>query len=123
MYHHSDGVGRIEAASEIDIFYSMITGVSRRTPPETCRLAECVGETRSLLRKILAESKCQVANNRRHPAADKSVFLTLMERIVDQCHQTFVSSFHAFYPTASLKWMCLCDLLNWTEPVSSVHML
>lgn len=31
--------------------------------------------------------------------------------ILDECHETFVSCFHAFYPTAYLKWTCLCELL------------
>ena len=101
---------------------SSFPGVTRKTPSETCRLAECVGETRTLLRKILAESKCPTVNNHRSPgsgAGEKSVFHALMERIMQECHRTFVKSFQAFYPTASLKWTCLCDLLNWIEPVSS----
>ena len=46
-------------------------------------------------------------------------FQKLAERILEECHQTFVSCFHAFYPTGSLKWMCLCDLLSYIEPVST----
>lgn len=31
---------------------------------------------------------------------------------MDECNQTFVSCFNAFYPTSYLKWDCLCDLLS-----------
>lgn len=37
--------------------------------------------------------------------------MTLMKSILQECHNTFVNCFHAFYPTAYLKWTCLCDLL------------
>lgn len=30
---------------------------------------------------------------------------------MDECNNTFVSCFNAFYPTSFLKWDCLCDLL------------
>ena len=35
----------------------------------------------------------------------------LYEEIMSECHKTFVACFHAFYPTAYLKWTALCDLL------------
>lgn len=31
--------------------------------------------------------------------------------ILDECNETFISCFNAFYPTSLLKWDCLCDLL------------
>jgi E3 ubiquitin-protein ligase MYCBP2 len=40
--------------------------------------------------------------------------------ILEECHETFVSCFHAFYPTAFLKWTCLCDLLAVMDKVGSV---
>jgi hypothetical protein len=40
--------------------------------------------------------------------------------ILTECHETFVSCFHAFYPTAFLKWTCLCDLLAVTDKVSII---
>jgi len=39
-------------------------------------------------------------------------------RILEECHETFVSCFHAFYPTAYLKWISLCDLLALVDKVS-----
>lgn len=32
--------------------------------------------------------------------------------ILDECNNTFVSCFNAFYPTSYLKWDCLCNLLS-----------
>ena len=40
--------------------------------------------------------------------------------VLDECHKTFVSCFHAFYPTGQLKWACLCDLLLSRDAVSKV---
>jgi hypothetical protein len=40
--------------------------------------------------------------------------------ILEECHETFVSCFHAFYPTAFLKWTCLCDLLAEMDKVGTV---
>ena len=31
---------------------------------------------------------------------------------MDECNNTFVSCFNAFYPTSYLKWDCLCGLLS-----------
>lgn len=36
----------------------------------------------------------------------------LVLEILDECHLSFVACFDAFYPTSSLKWNCLCDLLG-----------
>lgn len=32
--------------------------------------------------------------------------------ILEECHRTFVACYHVFYPTAYLKWVCLCELLS-----------
>jgi len=37
--------------------------------------------------------------------------------ILEECHEAFVTCFHAFYPTAFLKWTCLCDLLAAADKV------
>lgn len=36
----------------------------------------------------------------------------LVFNIMEECNNTFVSCFNAFYPTSYLKWDCLCDLLS-----------
>ena len=40
--------------------------------------------------------------------------------VLDECHKTFVSCFHAFYPTGQLKWSCLCDLLLSRDMITKV---
>ena len=37
--------------------------------------------------------------------------MAMVNLVLNECHTTFVASFHAFYPTGQLKWSCLCDLL------------
>lgn len=37
--------------------------------------------------------------------------------ILEECHISFVACFDAFYPTSSLKWNCLCDLLSQMDKV------
>ena len=88
-------------------------------------MAECVSNTRSLLRKILSESGRRSAGGRSHDPGEGSevrggrdVFEKLADKILGECHRAFTLCFHAFYPTAHLKWLCLCDLLNCTDPVS-----
>ncbi|KAB7503617.1 E3 ubiquitin-protein ligase MYCBP2 [Armadillidium nasatum] len=44
-------------------------------------------------------------------SGDPNFYGKMMAVVLEECHNTFVSSFHAFYPTGQLKWSCLCDLL------------
>ena len=39
----------------------------------------------------------------------------MAESLLKDAHLTFVSCFHAFYPTGGLKWVSLCSLLSNTE--------
>ncbi|XP_013400127.1 E3 ubiquitin-protein ligase MYCBP2 [Lingula anatina] len=78
-----------------------------KTPNETMKLAECVGEARALLRKILSENLPHVQHHK---------YKEMIKLLLEECHMTFTACFHAFYPTANLKWLCLCELLNFTEP-------
>ncbi|CAE1311209.1 MYCBP2 [Acanthosepion pharaonis] len=89
----------------------------RKNVPENMKLAEGVGNSRDLLRKILAEevrpSKVRIFL----PTPPTSPeFRQMEEEILSACHDTFTGCFHAFYPTANLKWLCLCDLLVMLEP-------
>ncbi|KAL5012682.1 hypothetical protein ScPMuIL_011233 [Solemya velum] len=93
-------------------------GVSSKRPiSETSKLAECIGETQDLLRKILAEevrpSKVRIFLSEPPGQAESMPF---EEEVLSEAHRTFRSCFHAFYPTGSLKWWCLCDLLSQMEP-------
>ncbi|KAF6200669.1 hypothetical protein GE061_005112 [Apolygus lucorum] len=91
-----------------EIYPNQITG--KKQIPESVLLAECIGDIRALLKQILADTstRCDprpagiiaVGSNKR-----------LVEQIMSECHETFVACFHAFYPTAYLKWTALCDLL------------
>jgi RCR-type E3 ubiquitin transferase len=81
------------------------TGVSshssRKVNVENIQLAENVVNVRALLITILCDdltNTCKKSN--------------LIFEIMDECNNTFVSCFNAFYPTSFLKWDCLCDLLS-----------
>jgi E3 ubiquitin-protein ligase MYCBP2 len=50
--------------------------------------------------------------------AGSAPYNKMTTRILEECHETFVSCFHAFYPTAFLKWISLCDLLALVDKVS-----
>ena len=41
----------------------------------------------------------------------------MVEQVVSESHETFVACFHVFYPTATLKWAILCELLNQVDKV------
>lgn len=89
---------------------------AKKLIPESVILAECVGDVRALLRQILSDSIPTVASVKssksRIPASVRALpYSSMIMSILEECHQTFVSCFHAFYPTAFLKWTCLCDLL------------
>lgn len=77
--------------------------MSQKKPPsENLQLAECVGDVRALLIDILCD---EIALSVESEGYDSTM------EILDECHTTFLSCFNAFYPTNSLKWNCLCDLL------------
>ncbi|KAJ8378390.1 hypothetical protein AAFF_G00242780 [Aldrovandia affinis] len=86
---------------------------SKAVVDESSKLAECVGKTRSLLKKILLEvmDNC-LAKLDNDPQGYLSQPLTLLEAVLRECHNTFTACFHSFYPTPTLQWACLCDLLN-----------
>lgn len=74
----------------------------KKLPVENLQLAECVGDVRALLIDILCD---EIALSVESEAYDATM------EILDECHTTFLSCFNAFYPTNTLKWNCLCDLL------------
>ncbi|XP_066542914.1 E3 ubiquitin-protein ligase MYCBP2 isoform X1 [Hoplias malabaricus] len=80
---------------------------------ESSKLAESVGKTRSLLKKILSEGMDNCLTKLDNdPQGYLSQPLTLLEAVLQECHNTFTACFHSFYPTPALQWACLCDLLN-----------
>ncbi|KAI5729573.1 hypothetical protein M8J76_004011 [Diaphorina citri] len=70
---------------------------------ESITLAECIGNVRSILSLIF----CDVTSS----SCQNPVYRKLVQDILEECRLTFVSCYHVFYPTAFLKWVCLCDLL------------
>lgn len=79
---------------------------SKKTVSESVRLAESIGDVRALLQKILSDKPINGAHKE------------LTDAVLEECHKTLVSIFHALYPTPFLKWTCLCDLLSKTDKVS-----
>ncbi|XP_068123982.1 E3 ubiquitin-protein ligase MYCBP2 isoform X16 [Hyperolius riggenbachi] len=90
-----------------------ISASTKAVVEETTKLAECIGKTRTLLRKILSEGvdNCMTKLDN-DPQGYLSQPLSLLEAVLQECHNTFTACFHSFYPTPALQWACLCDLLN-----------
>lgn len=76
---------------------------TKKTNSENLQLAECIGDVRALLMQVLCD-EVQIDLEQ-----DGS---SMLNEILEECHNTFVSCFNAFYPTSTLKWNCLCDLLT-----------
>ncbi|KAK1123903.1 hypothetical protein K0M31_006933 [Melipona bicolor] len=89
--------------------------VGKKTPAESVRLAECIGEVRALLHQILSDSvpSNTKSKGKTRPTKSPTVGNTkATTTILEECHRAFVACYHAFYPTAYLKWTCLCELLS-----------
>lgn len=93
--------------------------VNKKCFLENVQLAECVGDVRTLLKQILSDNIPIQAKIKR---SNKTNFtnLDMINSILDECHNTFVQCFHAFYPTPYLKWICLCDLLGEINKVQNI---
>ncbi|XP_064883646.1 E3 ubiquitin-protein ligase MYCBP2 isoform X5 [Oncorhynchus nerka] len=90
-----------------------ISASAKAVVEESSKLVEWVGNTRSLLKKILSEGMDNCLTNLDNdPQGYLSQPLTLLEAVLQECHNTFTSCFHSFYPKPALQWACLCDLLN-----------
>lgn len=90
--------------------------INKKSPLENVQLAECVGDVRTLLTQILSDNVPKVMQNKTTQVHSSNV--EMLNSVLDECHTTFVSCFHAFYPTSYLKWTCLCDLLSDVSKVS-----
>lgn len=92
-------------------------------PPEVPKLAECVADVRALLQHILSDRlpAAQVKSSFSGIAASSSTSALLgnyLQSVLDECHETFLACYHAFYPNSQLKWRGLCDLLLTIDVVS-----
>lgn len=92
--------------------------INKKIPLENVHLAECVGDVRMLLKQILSDNVPIGTQSSKKSGKSKNYGYAMMNSILEECHNTFVACFHAFYPTAYLKWSCLCDLLTETTKVS-----
>lgn len=100
--------------------------VSRKVQLESVHLAESIGDVRALLKQILSDAlPSAILSIKKSGKAKQQLKLAngqhvrMMNGILEECHNTFVSCFHAFFPTAYLKWNCLCDLLSDIDKVTT----
>lgn len=105
------------------IIYPLILTASKKVPPEVPKLAECVADVRALLQHILSDRlpAAQVKSSFSGIAASSSTSALLgnyLQSVLDECHETFLACYHAFYPNSQLKWRGLCDLLLTIDVVS-----
>lgn len=92
------------------------TQQGKRQNSENILLAECVGEVRALIVKILCD--------RMHFYGDSfSEYNQMGLSILEEGHTTFVSCFNAFFPTSTLKWNLLCDLLRQSDGMFHASLL
>jgi E3 ubiquitin-protein ligase MYCBP2 len=100
--------------------------ITKKLPTENTQLATCIGDVRSLLRQILSDTLPHLKRTGKSRKRDTGTYTKMITEILQEAHQTFVSCFHAFYPTASLRWSSLCHLLGEMEklgPQSSLDRL
>ena len=81
---------------------SLLTGTNKKAPVDSLELAECVYKTLWLIKRIFSSRQSSM-----HQYQD----------IIASCRECFTSCFHAFYPSALLKWFALCTLLQQIDPV------
>lgn len=87
--------------------------INKKILLENVHLAESIGDVRSLLKQILSDNlpiSFQSKKSGKWNNTNSNYDMT--NEILEECHHTFVQCFHAFYPTAYLKWTSLCDLLT-----------
>ena len=76
--------------------------------PENQLIAEAVYDARTLLQTMLKDPLRALNKIRSKHLGSGQRMAGL---ILADAHRSFVSCFHAFYPTGYLKWTCLCNLL------------
>lgn len=89
---------------------------------DSLRLADCIYEVRTLLKQILSDPPEPSPRNRSFTGEIN----TFISQIMDESHETFLSCYHSFYPSSSLRWRALCDLLlneRHLLPARSVYLL
>ena len=89
-----------------------IPNVSMKPVAKTQRLAECVCEVKTQLVSMLSDPLPMLGSVRKfgQPTKLRHQALEMADSLLQDAHVTYVSCFHAFYPTGPLKWVCLCNL-------------
>ena len=79
---------------------------------KTQRLAECVCEVKTQLVSMLSDPLPMLGSVRKfgQPTKLRHQALEMADSLLQDVHVTYVSCFHAFYPTGHLKWVCLSSL-------------
>lgn len=75
---------------------------------DSFKLAECVYDARTLINQIFLEPPTFPPKELCRGAE----FEALISQIMEECHEAFLSCYHAFYPSNSLRWTSLCELLS-----------
>lgn len=81
--------------------------LTKKVQPESSRMAECVADTQSLLSCILSGGISLPEDAEGLLGRGAAMQMTLLE----ECEATFMACYHAFYPSTTLKWRGLCELL------------
>ena len=107
---------RLAVTYTLEVYPARIQTGQPPPVPETQKLAEAVGDMKALLQKILKDplpARTVMAESPQLQSCQE-----LASALLVDAHRTFVSCFHAFYPTGYLKWACLCNLLASMEDSS-----
>ncbi len=92
------------------------SGKSKNTK-DIPELAEMVYRAQVLLRRILSTRSRPIAVEK--SSSEVGTARDPLNLVIEACCTAFRVCFHAFYPTTSLKWLCLCQHLHLLDPVSS----
>ena len=122
-------------------YYTFVGRSSKGSVAESAAIAQAVAEVRSVLRSILSDpavsklKKSGLSSQGRIqvPSLEKKnvhvylialIMLTvepacmqMIDKLMSESHNSFVACFHVFYPTASLKWSIICELLDYVNKV------
>lgn len=89
----------------------------KRNSAEHMSYFEAIADVRNLVQRILMEPipTCSMLFKKSTKKTYKLCYVQFAvettSAILEECHETLTSCFHAFFPTPTLKWNHLCSLL------------
>ncbi|XP_046440285.1 E3 ubiquitin-protein ligase MYCBP2-like isoform X2 [Daphnia pulex] len=87
---------------------------------ESVAVVRAIVNVRTTLRSILSDPVLGLLNKSHTVGLPcNSTYMVMLEQVAKETHDSFVACFHVFYPTASLKWTILCELLDQIQKVSN----